>query len=426
MGIKNTWIIRNNSFNSVLFSSFINKWWLLMKLSIFTPTHNTKYLKDLERTILSQSHEDWEWVILLNNGAEYESVDDRIKVFESKINSDKVGALKKEACSYCTGEVLVEVDHDDLITNNCLEELNKAFTDNLNVGFVFSNNAKLSESFIPYNPVYGWSYKIFKYDNRDLISMNSMPLTPYRMSYIWFEPDHVRAWRKSVYDEVGGHDENLSVCDDQDLMIRTYLVSEFFFIPKTLYVYRILKDNSNTWLQRNAEIQRLTVELHDKYIYRLAERFSELNGLKMIDLCGGFNSPKGYTSIDKFNGDIVHDLETGIPLPDNSCGVIRAHDALEHIKNSQHLMNEIHRVLAPGGILLSMTPSTDGRGAFQDPTHVSFWNQNSFFYYTRPEQAKYIHQENLFWEARLTTMYPSKWHEDNKISYVIARLEVRK
>jgi len=28
-----------------------------------------------------------------------------------------------------------------------------------------------------------------------------------------------------------------------------------------------------------------------------------------------------------------------------------------------------------------LTPSTDGRGAFQDPTHLSFWNLNSWFYF---------------------------------------------
>lgn len=397
-----------------------------MKLSIFTPTHNTKYLKELEQTILQQTHKDWEWVVLLNNGAEYESIDPRIKIYKSKQYTTSVGALKKEACSLCTGDVLVEVDHDDLLTNDCLEEVNKVFEEKQDVGFVYSDNAKLSDSFIPYNKAYGWTYKRFMFGDRELISMDSFKPTPYRMSYIWFQPDHVRAWRKSVYDEVGGHNPELSICDDQELMIRTYLHSKFYHIPKTLYVYRIMNDSSNTWIKRNKEIQVKTKELHDDYIYALAERFADINDLKKIDLCGGFNSPKGYTSIDKFNGDIVADLEKGIPLPDNSCGVVRAHDALEHIKNSQFLMNEIHRVLAPGGILLSMTPSTDGRGAFQDPTHISFWNENSFWYYTREAQAKYIHQENLFWEAKLATVFPSKWHEENNISYVIARLEVKK
>jgi SAM-dependent methyltransferase len=148
-----------------------------------------------------------------------------------------------------------------------------------------------------------------------------------------------------------------------------------------------------------------------------------MNGLKKVDLCGGFGKPEGFLSIDKFNGDIIHDLETGIPLQDNSCGIIRAYDALEHIKNSQFLMSEIHRVLVPGGILLSSTPSTDGRGAFQDPTHISFWNQNSFWYYTRKQQAQYIHNDKLFRECKLVTEFPSEWHKENNISYVTAHLE---
>jgi SAM-dependent methyltransferase len=45
-------------------------------------------------------------------------------------------------------------------------------------------------------------------------------------------------------------------------------------------------------------------------------------------------------------------------------------------------MEEIWRVLKPGGIFESSTPSTDGRGAFQDPTHISFWNRNSWLYYS--------------------------------------------
>ena len=44
-------------------------------------------------------------------------------------------------------------------------------------------------------------------------------------------------------------------------------------------------------------------------------------------------------------------------------------------------MEEIWRVLKDGGVLNHMTPSTDGRGAFQDPTHRSFWNINSWLYY---------------------------------------------
>lgn len=392
-----------------------------MKLTIFTPTHDTKHLKELEKSIKNNIHKDWEWVILLNNGATYKASDKRIKIYQSKTNSTNVGALKKEACNYATGDVLVEVDHDDLITPDCLSKIAIAFEDNT-VGFVYSDNAKLSDNFVPYNPYYGWSYRMFNWQGKELIAMNEQPLTPARLGHIWFAPDHVRAWRKSVYDFVGGHDETLPICDDLDLIHKTYLVSKFHHIPEVLYIYRITGDN--TWLQRNADIQNKSQEIFHSNIYALANRFCQINNLFQIDLCGGFNSPDGFISIDKYNGTITADLDKGIPFADNSCGVVRAYDAIEHLKDGYKTMSEIHRVLAPGGVFISMTPSTDGRGAWQDPTHVSFWNENSFWYYLREEQMKYIHNTKIkFFESVLRTIYPTDWHKANNIPYVNAILE---
>ena len=37
--------------------------------------------------------------------------------------------------------------------------------------------------------------------------------------------------------------------------------------------------------------------------------------------------------------------------------------------------------MQPGGKAEIAVPTTDGSGAFQDPTHVSFWNRRSFLYY---------------------------------------------
>jgi len=392
-----------------------------MKISITTPSHKTTFLKELEETILSQTFQNWEWVILLNNGAEYQSTDDRIKVYRSLRESTSVGALKKEACSLGTGEIIVEVDHDDMITPDCLEEIASAFSDD-RVGFVYSDNAKLTDSFIPYDPNNGWTFDYFDWRGKRLIAMRSQPLTAGRLGYIWYAPDHVRAWRKSVYDSIGGHDETLYICDDQDLMHRLFLATRFHFINKVLYIYRITGDN--TWIERNQAIQSKTVEIYQKNIFKLAERWSDIHGLLKIDLCGAFNKPEGYLSIDQQGADITADLNNGIPLPDNSCGIVRAQDAIEHLPNKLLTMREIYRVLAPGGILLSRTPSTDGRGAFQDPTHVSFWNENSFWYWTRPGLMEYIRNTDVrFFESSLRTMYLSDWHVQNKIPYVEAFLE---
>jgi SAM-dependent methyltransferase len=199
------------------------------------------------------------------------------------------------------------------------------------------------------------------------------------------------------------------------------MVTKFHYIPKVLYIYRITGDN--TWLRKNEFIQSETVRIYNKDIYNLSARFADINNLLKIDLCGGFNKPNGYISIDKHNSDITYDLNGGIPLKENSVGVVRAFDALEHLKDQQLIMREIHRVLAPGGILLSQTPSTDGRGAWQDPTHVSFWNQNSFWYWTRKEQAQYIRNDKMFRECYLNTEFPNDHCKQNNIPYVVAHLE---
>lgn len=79
--------------------------------------------------------------------------------------------------------------------------------------------------------------------------------------------------------------------------------------------------------------------------------------------------------------DVVADLNQRWPWPDSSIRAIRAYDVIEHLRDPKHTMNEAYRVLEPGGKFDIIVPTTDGRGAWQDPGHVSFWNRNSFFYF---------------------------------------------
>jgi predicted O-linked N-acetylglucosamine transferase (SPINDLY family) len=103
-----------------------------------------------------------------------------------------------------------------------------------------------------------------------------------------------------------------------------------------------------------------------------------------LDLGCGINKSNHFIGVDICPGpgvDIVADLSKKFPFDDNSVDEIKAHDVIEHLPDRIHTMNEIWRVCKPGAKIHIFVPSTDGRGAFQDPTHVSFWNINSFFYY---------------------------------------------
>lgn len=395
-----------------------------MKFSIITPTHNPEnlpFLTELYESILAQTYSDWEWVLFLNGNCHVEHIPDYIKnnpkvvVFRSFDKNVNVGAVKNQAFSIGTGDVLVEVDHDDMLTPDCLQELSLAFQDS-SVGFVYSDNAVLhmNDEFTPYGENGGWTYRMFNWKGKQLYAMNSFEPSSHSLGYIWYAPDHVRAWRKKVYQATGGHNPELSICDDHELMIRTYLTTKMKRVPKVLYIYRIT--GNNTWLQRNEDIQKLTVELFNQNAQLLAEKDADERGLMKVDMGGGLYPRPGYITVDQRDtADYVCDLDDGIPLPDNSVGVLNASHVIEHLHDKTKIMSEIHRVLAHGGWVFIEVPSTDGRGAFMDPTHVSYWNENSFLYYTDANYGYFIDNDKIkFQPYRMETHFPSdEWAQMN-------------
>jgi len=107
-----------------------------------------------------------------------------------------------------------------------------------------------------------------------------------------------------------------------------------------------------------------------------------------LDLGCGDAKPEGYMGIDKEPGpqvDVVHDLEQGIPYPDNSADEIRANHVLEHLSNKEKIMAEVWRVLKPGGKFVFEVPSTKGEGAFNHPDHKSFWPKTTFAFWTQDD-----------------------------------------
>ncbi len=90
-----------------------------------------------------------------------------------------------------------------------------------------------------------------------------------------------------------------------------------------------------------------------------------------------------YVNVDTIGGPGIQevDLQQPWPWPDSAVDHVRAWDIIEHLPDKIFTMNELWRVLRPGGRAEIVVPTTDGTGAFQDPTHTSFWNRRSFLYY---------------------------------------------
>lgn len=110
-----------------------------------------------------------------------------------------------------------------------------------------------------------------------------------------------------------------------------------------------------------------------------------------------FNADEAYgldiidTGVENlFVSDIILD---GIPCDSNYFDYVTAYDFLEHIPRLLYIdgkrlnpfinaMNEIWRVLKPGGIFYAVTPSFPHPESFQDPTHVNFISEQTYKYFT--------------------------------------------
>lgn len=79
--------------------------------------------------------------------------------------------------------------------------------------------------------------------------------------------------------------------------------------------------------------------------------------------------------------EIIADLSKRWPWDDSSIEAIKAFDIIEHLPDRILTMNEAWRVLQQACEMEIEVPDAIGPGAYQDPTHVSYWTMNSFQYF---------------------------------------------
>lgn len=106
---------------------------------------------------------------------------------------------------------------------------------------------------------------------------------------------------------------------------------------------------------------------------------------KKLELaCGKYPDPEACNlDIERIAGvDIVHDLEKyPYPFNDEQFESIQATDIVEHITDTIKMMNELHRILKPEGIIKIHTNYAGHISAFTDPQHKHFFTLESFDYF---------------------------------------------
>ena len=263
-------------------------------ISFFTPIYNTgEKLWNTYRSVRDQTYNNWEWVLVndstdggktLKIAEEIALVDPRVKVYDFREKSGGcIGESKYRCCSLAKGYILAELDHDDLLVKTCAEDLHNAAQAHPDCGMFYGDTAEVNEEWE--NQRYGegfalgyGSYREEEYEGRMLSPANQQNINPKTIRHIVGVPNHVRAWRRSTYFEIGGHNRSLTIADDFELVIRSFLYSKICKIPKLSYIQFLYNNQGgrNTHDLSRADIQRRVRTIAQYYNEQINARFIEL------------------------------------------------------------------------------------------------------------------------------------------------------
>lgn len=238
-------------------------------ISVFTPTHNTQFLQDCYNSLAQQNYTDWEWIVVPNGDVEVTwTGDERVRVVPAPEGMTGVGALKKFACEQAKGDILFELDHDDWLLPSALRDTAEAFANNPEASMVFSDCANITAEGEPSSERYygRWNYTSEEAYGKLYHRCHSQAATPENVGVIWYAPNHLRAFPRWAYEQVGGYDPSLYILDDLDLMQKLFMVGPFHHIDKMLYFQRIHGQNTQVDLATNLEIQALCARMYKERI----------------------------------------------------------------------------------------------------------------------------------------------------------------
>jgi glycosyltransferase involved in cell wall biosynthesis len=261
------------------------------KVSLFTPAYNTPLdrLWRLYNSIKAQTSNDWEWVIV-NDSPKNKKLSDelyllsqfdsRVRVFTfNKASGGVIGDVKYKAASLCRGDILAEVDHDDELMPKCVEYLIEAAEARPESGFFYTDCVELNEQrqSMKYPEGFALGYGSYRKEGKWDVNV-CVGVNPKTIRHIVGVPNHIRAWRKETYHGVGGHNRRLTIADDYELIVRTFLKTKFCHIEALGYIQYIYNNESgqNTHDATRGDIQRRVRSIMYHYNHDIAQRFYQL------------------------------------------------------------------------------------------------------------------------------------------------------
>lgn len=286
--------------------SYIFNYSELELVSYFTPIYNIgEKLRQTYTSLKNQTNNNWEWVLVndstdggltLKIAEELAKEDNRIKLYDFREKSGGiVGESKYRAAVLTSGQIIAEFDHDDYLMPTCTQTLLDAHKKYPECGFYYTDCVELDSGWnsLTYGEGFAFGYGSYRDEivfGRPMKVCQSLNINPKTIRHIVGVPNHIRAWRRDVYFNIGGHNRRLSIADDYELIVRTFLKTKMLRINRLEYLQFIHSDGGNTHNISRADIQRRVRTIASHYNSRIKDRFEELGVTDWAHL-GNPNNP---------------------------------------------------------------------------------------------------------------------------------------
>lgn len=203
------------------------------KISIVVPMYNTDetFFEKLIESLEKQTYSNWE--LCLADGSE-EKNENLKKYYEGKenikykfLNSNKgISENTNEAIKLATGDFIGFLDHDDILSQDCLYEVVKTINKIKNVDFIYSDEDKIDEQGERFEPYFKPDFS---------------PETLECNNYI----THFVVVKKDLLKKVGNLNSKFNGAQDFDFVLRaTEKANKVCHISKVLYHWRVHKSST--------------------------------------------------------------------------------------------------------------------------------------------------------------------------------------
>ena len=233
----------------------------LPKLSIITPVYNVdeKLLRSCIDSVVQQIYENWEFC-LVDDASTKKQVIETLKMCADSDKRIRIGLNEKnlgisettnKAIKMATGEFIVFLDNDDLLSGIALFEVVKLLNKHPDADVIYSDEDKIISDDELCEPFFkpDWSPEYFR-----------------GVMYV----GHLLTVRKTVAEKVGLLDKKFDFVQDYEFMLRlSETTNKIYHIPKILYHWRKIRGSVASSVDSKGDVGSIQVNAVNSHLQRL-------------------------------------------------------------------------------------------------------------------------------------------------------------